>query len=121
MTLPGFSAETSLYETRAHYRSTRALVQADGVMLQQLHIPPPSCGPCVWDDTQRKCVSYCMSCFFGVCSYYTDTTRCSITSCQIPTEGAGGSSCPRGCAPDPGGTGACVCGPYGVGGDPVPK
>jgi hypothetical protein len=36
MTMPGFNAETSLYKTSVNYRLTAALVQAGGLMLQQL-------------------------------------------------------------------------------------
>jgi len=85
MTLAGFSAETSLYETRLHYRSTGASVQANGVMLQQLHGqlhgPPGTCGPCVYDDERGYCVRQCTA--FGY-PY--------IATCNCP--GGGGGSTP---------------------------
>ena len=43
MTLPGFSAETSLYQTTVHYRLTGASGQADGIVLQQLVFDPCRC------------------------------------------------------------------------------
>jgi len=82
MTLAGFSAETSLYETRLHYRSTGASVQANGVMLQQLHGqlhgPPGTCGPCVYDDERGYCVRKCTA--FGY-PY--------IATCNCPGGGGG--------------------------------
>ena len=87
MTLAGFSAETSLYETRLHYRSTGASVQANGVMLQQLHGqlhgPPGTCGPCVYDDERGYCVRKCTA--FGY-PY--------IATCNCP--GSGGVDTGRG-------------------------
>jgi len=38
MALPGFNTEKSLYKTNLHYCLVGALVQADGLMLQQLPI-----------------------------------------------------------------------------------
>lgn len=88
MTLPGFNAETSLYETRAHYRSTGASVQTNGIMLQKLQIPSGTCGPCLY-DFNLGCARNCTSCIFGPCINYTEP--CS--SCVIPSEGVGGD-CP---------------------------
>jgi hypothetical protein len=98
MTLPGFSAETSLYETRVNYRSTGASVQADGVMLQQLHGqlhgPPGICGPCVYDNQRGYCVRQCT--VFG----YRHTA-----TCNCPTEG------PTGDCPCEKFGGLCICPP----------
>ena len=64
MTLPGFTAETSLYKTSLHYRLMGVLVRAGGVTFQQVHIQqmfpfprpihfPPfplvRCGSCYFD------------------------------------------------------------------------
>lgn len=94
MTLPRFSAETSLYETRAQYRSTGASVQTNSVMLQQLQFSPGICTPCEFDVNSRQCLSNCTSCILGgrVCIQQQHT--CPMSSCHdIPGEGPGGD-CP---------------------------
>jgi hypothetical protein len=52
MTLPGFSAETSLYKTGIHYRLTGRSVQAGGIVPQQFAVPLDI--PCV-ARCRRRC------------------------------------------------------------------
>jgi hypothetical protein len=65
MTLPGFSAEISLYRTTVHYRLTGTSVEADGVVPQQVHTHT-FCGPCYLDET-RACVQNCTTCLGHLC------------------------------------------------------
>jgi hypothetical protein len=86
MTLPGFNAEASSYKSSVHYRLMAALVQADGVIVQQLPLAGINrCGPCYTDDT-------------GAC----------VRECNNPNGGdpvvvpCPSSQCPAGCGP-------CIC------------
>jgi len=97
MTLPGFSAETSLYKTTVPYRLVGASVQAGGAVPQQVH-NSTSCGPCHLDA--GACVQSCLICTPGF--------HCC------------GDCLPGGCVPDPFGNGDGVCVPLGVAcGDPA--
>ena len=54
MTLPGFTAESSLYMISIDYRSMRAWVQADGVTPQQL--PHLFCRPTDCPCQRAACI-----------------------------------------------------------------
>ena len=66
MTLPGFSAETSLYKTGIHYCLMDGSVQAGGIMLQQFGpAPVNSCFwrchlQCRWNPWYQACYSACV-------------------------------------------------------------
>jgi hypothetical protein len=47
MTLPEFTAETSLYRTRVDYRSHRAAVRLASAVPQLVDPPGTVCGPCM--------------------------------------------------------------------------
>jgi hypothetical protein len=73
MALPRFSAETSLYESRVHYRSTGTSLRYDGVVLPQLRFlrPTPPCTPC-FNDRTHGCSRFCWFCLprLGCRGYY---------------------------------------------------
>jgi hypothetical protein len=77
MTSPGFSAETSLYQTSVHYRSTAASVQVDGIMPQLF----PFCGPCHL-NTAGACVRDCTFCEPFPPHCFTFTRPCSPSACS---------------------------------------
>jgi hypothetical protein len=82
MTMPGFSGETSLYETRVYYRLMGAWVQAGGVALQQF-----PCGPCGWDNTGacvRNC-GFCISLFGSPVRCKQWTEPCDPSACTPVT------------------------------------
>jgi hypothetical protein len=75
MTMPGFSAESSLYEAAVNYRSKAIAAQIVGGAVPQLLDPPGTvCGPCVGG------VQHCYSCwdwqFSGRCHFWTQ--RCDF-------------------------------------------
>jgi hypothetical protein len=82
MTLPGFTAETSLYRTSLPYRLMGASVQADGVVPQQ-----PiglSCGSCHKDAT-GACLRNCTYCFYTIEGYECfnlPPTPCDPSACD---------------------------------------
>ena len=76
MTLPGFSAETSLYKTSVRYRLMGASAQADGVVLQQLVF----CGPCHLRPN-GACVRDCRFCEPFPPHCFTFTYPCSPSAC----------------------------------------
>ena len=96
MTLPGFTAETSLYKTSLHYRLMGALVRAGGVTFQQVHIQqmfpfprpihfPPfplvRCGSCYF-DVNGQCSQDCFE-ILGL-GGWTQPCRCqSVFGCPV--------------------------------------
>jgi hypothetical protein len=76
MTVPGFSAETSLYKTTVHYRLTPASAQADGVMLQQF----PFCGLCHLNSA-GVCVQDCGFCIAHPFNCLSWTEPCTLSDC----------------------------------------
>ena len=75
MALPGFNAETSLYETTAPYHLKASSVQAEGITFQLLSLPitHPAyrCGPCYY-DANGQCARDCGYCvlFPSVACYH---------------------------------------------------
>jgi hypothetical protein len=109
MTLPGFNAETSLYKTTVHYRLMGALVQADGVTLQQF---PFGCGPC-YLTAQGACVQDCAMCTpFPLFHCFRYRAPCSPSACQPrccpPGFHCCGDCLPGRCVPDPFSDQGCV-------------
>jgi hypothetical protein len=119
MTLPGFSAETSLYKTTVPYRLVGASVQAGGAVPQQVH-NSTSCGPCHLDA--GACVQSCLICTPRFCIPHLrdcDPSACRPHCCP-PGFHCCGDCLPGGCVPDPFGNGDGVCVPLGVAcGDPA--
>jgi hypothetical protein len=64
ISLPGLTAEASLYKKASRFRIAGAFGRADDVLLQQLPLPVSGfrhCGPCYRDDT-GACVKDCVIC-----------------------------------------------------------
>jgi len=77
MTLPGFNAETSLYQTTVHYRLKGTSAQADGIMPQLV----PFCGPC-FRNAAGACVRNCTFCEPFPPHCFIVTEPCSASACQ---------------------------------------
>jgi hypothetical protein len=75
MTLPGFNAERSLYQTSVHYRLTGAFVEGDGVVPQQI-----PCGTCHLDQT-GACVQTCTVCTAFGCFQFP--VPCPASACVV--------------------------------------
>jgi hypothetical protein len=72
MTLPGFTAESSLYTISTDYRLLRALLQAGGIMPQLVDPVGTDCLPCDSSGEQL-----CVNCFIEPGRCFSWYQRCS--------------------------------------------
>ncbi len=113
MSLPGFTAEASVYKTKVHYQMASTLDQADGVSSPQFGLSSGNpysfcgrgwdCGPCGW--SAGVCSRVCKwphGCIVGAPVCNIMDCPCSPTACGPPP------------IPHPT-TGACYTGVAGTG------
>jgi len=111
MTMPGFSAETSLYKTSIHKGLLSGSARADGSVIQQLNVvwrTLPVYTAC--ELAQSQCIQNNAmgsgSDPGGWCAWY----QANCVTAPPPTPGVPPSGCPAGCTPSIFG---CICSPRG--------
>jgi hypothetical protein len=118
MTLPGFSAETSLFKTSTYYRLTGAWIKTDGVVPQQDGVIIDCPFPC-YSTHPGSCLQDCSACStdFGFCVEVVmpcDPSECSCTNpllnpCAVDWDG---TTLVNICDCDPGRPNCSPCQPF---------
>ena len=84
MSLPGFTAETSLYKTEQHYQGAGSFAQGDGAIFPAQW--PPGCRPIIGFRREERfiaCLDRCRAeggtpggCWRGCCRLVTGSSCC---------------------------------------------